>query len=357
MNSTAKQNNLFPGAVELGALRALWRKDPAQAFAAFVASPQYVTTAVRRNPACDAHGNPYPMSSRSCRVHAAMFTAFLRWKAQHQPKRTLFELTMEDLSKFLDEKTALKRTKKTSTIRLRYLRMLRKVFAHLGYADNPAERLEQAYGAEARDNSRASKFGRDLDTAAIPARDLQAFIDHLPDADKPGQWKRRRDRAMQAVMLGAGLTVDEVIQLRIEDVAKPDLHGLVAISVRRKPGSTTHQEHDTVLWAELVPIVLAWVAERRSLKIGGRLLFPAGPVGSERAAKPLDPATVWRQARKTFERAGIVVPRAGARTLRNTFAARELAEGTPREVVKELMGHHDPRAIEVYVRAKQVFRG
>jgi site-specific recombinase XerD len=51
----------------------------------------------------------------------------------------------------------------------------------------------------------------------------------------------------------------------------------------------------------------------------------------------------------TFARAGIEVSRQGGRTLRNSFAARELKAGGAIELVGEFMGHRRRRSTEHYI--------
>lgn len=69
----------------------------------------------------------------------------------------------------------------------------------------------------------------------------------------------------------------------------------------------------------------------------------------------LHKATVYRHVKATLERAGIDVERMGGRTLRNSFAVRELENGAPVELVKQYMGHHELRSTEKYLQppAKQ----
>lgn len=86
--------------------------------------------------------------------------------------------------------------------------------------------------------------------------------------------------------------------------------------------------------------------ERKKLDIPGQLLFPA----SLSTGKPLDKATVYRQVKKTFERAGLEMPRQGGRTLRNTFAVREL-ENESVELVGQLLGLERQRSTEAYLNA------
>ena len=64
----------------------------------------------------------------------------------------------------------------------------------------------------------------------------------------------------------------------------------------------------------------------------------------------MDKATVYRQVKKTFERAGLEMPRQGGRTLRNTFAVRELEKESV-ELVGQLLGLERQRSTEAYLNA------
>jgi hypothetical protein len=66
--------------------------------------------------------------------------------------------------------------------------------------------------------------------------------------------------------------------------------------------------------------------------------------------EPLDKATVYRQVKATFARAGINVPRSGGRTLRNTFAVKGFSEGTPASEMVERLGLALERSTQPYAR-------
>lgn len=80
------------------------------------------------------------------------------------------------------------------------------------------------------------------------------------------------------------------------------------------------------------------------MNVGGRLLFPASITGGKVAAP-----TIYRQVRATFAAAGIKLNREGGRTLRNTFAQRELEAGTSLDQLGEFLGLHERRSVERYL--------
>lgn len=69
------------------------------------------------------------------------------------------------------------------------------------------------------------------------------------------------------------------------------------------------------------------------MAIPGSFVFPANLTGARMTKK-----TVYMQMRATFERAGLNLARSGGRTLRNTFAKRQLDQGTSPDELKDILG-------------------
>jgi site-specific recombinase XerD len=312
----------------------VWRAEPQKAFDSFVVSPRFQELS-RRKQKQDLMGEPLsppPLRASSARVYQAMFAKFLRWiGTQHIG---LFDVSSDDLIAFLQQATG------KSLIRLRYLRMLERVYQHLGLNPNPAQHasfvLLQIGGR--------AHVGRNDDKTTLTDAQQAAFMRALPE---PSNWKRRRDRAMQAMMLGAGLKVSEVVGIYLENLGEKEPTGSIPITIKPASAGGTVREHRTQLRPFAVAEVVAWLRERHELRIPGPLLFPASRQGGR-----VDPATVYRQTKATFARAGIAVPRKGGRTLRNAFAIRELQTESI-EHVGELLGHRQRRSTEYYVAAAE----
>jgi site-specific recombinase XerD len=161
-------------------------------------------------------------------------------------------------------------------------------------------------------------------------------------------WKRRRDRAMQIVMALAGLRVAEAIGLLLDEVGRqPDIDGALTLNITPEAKHRTSYEHTTTLPRAGVAELTAWLQEREALEIPGSLVFPANLEG-----EPLHKATVYRQTRATFERAGIAVSRAGGRTLRNSFAVQQLEQGMSRGELTTALGLALERSTEAYKYAR-----
>lgn len=337
----------------------IWRADPLVAFEAFVLSPEFQLLG-RRQATSAKTAIPVPMRATSARIYVLMFGKFIRWLGERGI--ALLDVTNSDILAFLEhgsENTrqdgdAAPAKDLNSSIRIRYLRLFERVFQHLNVHPNPARHAAFDIYKSGNKNLR----GQDLDKVTLTQSEQDAFMQALPAAPAastaPGQasapprgWKRRRDRAMQAMMLGAGLKVSEVIGIVTESLGTADALGSVAVTVSPATTAGTGRWHQTQLRAFAVAEVFAWRNERKALKIPGALLFPATLEGGT-----LDKATVYRQVKASFERAGVAVPRLGGRTLRNAFAVRELQEGASIELVGEFMGHRKRKSTEHYLLGK-----
>jgi integrase/recombinase XerD len=311
-----------------------WRNAPAKAFDSFLVSPEFLALSLRKpGKGQDGAAMPaQPLRKSSANVYRAMFGRYLRWLDAHQ--LALFDVTSSNLLAFLQQPAL------TSRIKYRYLRLLDRIYTHLALEKpNPAQHA--CFDIFQGDRSQA---GKDQPMVVLTAEQQAAFVDALPP---PTSWKKTRDRAMQALMIGAGLKVSEVIGLRVENIGQRESStGCIPITVSPSSAGGTVRWHQTQLRAFAVPEVLAWLQERQAHKIAGLLMFPASLHGGR-----LNPATVYRQVKATFSRAEIAVPRTGGRTLRNSYAVRELMAGADIELVGEFLGHRKRRSTEYYAAA------
>jgi integrase/recombinase XerD len=311
-----------------------WENDPMTAFNAFIASPDFAQTSRRQR----RGGVATPLSHASLDVYCFMFRKFVSWLTER--RLTLTTLTEADLFAFIDQRGPDGALRLNSSIARRYLRLLERCYRHLNLVPNPAQSamLAAASGAHA--------LRHDADTAALAPAQVTRFLAALPPAD--GSWKQQRDRAMQLVMLFGGLTVAEVIGFMVSEVgAQSSLDGALELALTPAGKHQSSHAHTTRLHADAVPELLAWLAVRRSMPLHGALVFPANFRGDA-----LNKSTVYRQAKATFDQAGLALPRLGGRTLRNSFAVRELAT-VPIDELTERLGLALTRSTERYVAAKR----
>jgi integrase/recombinase XerD len=327
-----------------------WRVDPQTAFEAFVVSPQFLEMSKRKPKTITGDGEARPRNpirKSSALVYIAMWTRFLRWLGASGSGKTVFDVSSEGLVAFLEHREHGKRVLQGSTIRRQYLTLFERVYLHLKVHPNPA--VHACFDVF---RNRSTLIGANAPKANLSDAEQTAFMAALPPAEVPDAkdatrgWKRRRDRAMQALMLGAGLKVSEVVGIHAKHIGEIDSTGSAPIAISPATVGGTVRPHQTQLRPFAVADVMAWLKERNALEIPGPLLFPATLNGGR-----LDKATVYRQVKATFARAGIDVSRQGGRTLRNTFAVRELKAGGGIELVGEFMGHRKRRSTEHYLIA------
>lgn len=338
MRDLATSDSLFDAKID-------WAEQPVVAAAGFIASAEFVERGRRRPLSAGAEtSTPKPLSASSAKVYLTMFSAFARWMVVNEV--TLFTLSADDLSRFLNQGARGEQNARrlNSGIRVRYLRLIERVLDHLGIAPNAAQAACFAlYKARAK-NDGASDAPKALLEEGEQAAFFRALPQVRPASNASAQWKVRRDRALQAVMLGAGLKVSEALALRKDQLGRVDANGSMPIQLDAGAANRVTRPHRTYLRPIGVPEVLDWLAVRNDEGDSGKLLFPA----ARGTNTLLDPATAYRKVKATFERAGIDPSRWGGRTLRNSFAVRELEETRSIELVSELMGHRLLRSTQAY---------
>lgn len=325
-----------------------WDVNPNAAFDAFVGSVDYAKTSLRRP---QGDGELKSVSAKSAAIYRFMFRKFTTWLGE-EGKR--FSSVVEtDLVRFISQMRS--NGDQNSLITLRYLRLLERCYNHLQIRSNPASAamyLANANGYIAKDKA----------TTVLQATEISTFINALPSFDPPEKnragrapksWKRRRDHAMQAVMLFGGLRVAEVIGLRLSEIDDPfdgkleHERGALVLMIEPEGKHDTSHPHETILRSYGALALRTWLDERASIGFPGELVFPGNLEG-----KPVPRLTVYRQVKATFERAGLDVDRAGGRTLRNTFAVQELRLGGTVSEVKDYLGLALERSVQTYELAR-----
>ncbi len=303
-----------------------WDADPVKAFKEFVATEAFAETGRRAR----ADGTIKVLSAESAKIYKFMFNNLAGW-IQEQGL-TFSTATQADLLRFI-ARTEKGKPVLNSKIAYRYLRLLERCYEHLAVTPNPAQ---QAILQIDRAHIKKDDAGRSLSD-----EQLERFFAALP-ADAPRKrrstpfdgWKRRRDRAMQVVIALAGLKVTEAVGLLVSEVGRQaGIDGSLVLTITPDEKNDTSHEHEVTLPREGVEELRAWLEERAAMAIPGEFVFPANLAGNRLTRK-----TVYVQMRATFERAGLDLARSGGRTLRNTFARKQLDEGAKPEELKDVLG-------------------
>ena len=335
-----------------------WCVHPVAAFHAFILSSAYKETAFKER-------RSESISSSSAEVYLSMFSCFNSFLSKQN--LTMFTVEADHIYRFLtqtakitDPETGViqEHTQLNSAIQSRYVRLLERTFTFLGRTPRPTDHL---FFGPMREHYKLQ--GKDKKTTTLTDEQIHAFIDSLPRHTSidtrvrndriSAAWKKNRDRAIQCLMLGAGLKVAEVIALQIDEVDNTvQLDGTLKVELKDSNEESwkkhdTFYNHTTFVRTEFVQEILAWKKERQNLHLQGTLLFP------NHVGLPLDKATVYRQVKQSFKRAGIDISRMGGRTLRNTFAVQELVSGTTEEELIGKLGLFEDRSVSIYVAAAE----
>ncbi|MDY7540773.1 tyrosine-type recombinase/integrase [Undibacterium sp. RTI2.1] len=325
-----------------------WKHSPREAFSAFVKTEDYLLLGRRQIAKTNENENKKlrPILDSSAEIYIHMFHRFMDFIDSQGV--ILHSVNHDHIKDFLEIPKPGKNTSRkafNSSIRVRYLRLLERVFAHVGITPNPAKHA-------AFDIYQTKAQGRDLPKVILTDDQQHLYMEHLPEVapydltvDDGPEWKRRRDRAILAMLLGAGLKVSELVGLNTDRVGARDSTGSIPVEITPWSVNGTSRNHQTQLRPFAVADVMAWVEERNAKKIPGKLLFPANLDG-----KKLDKSTIYLLTKATYKKAGIEVKRKGPRTLRNSFAVRELEspDGSI-ELTGELLGLRKRKSTEKYL--------
>ena len=305
---------------------ASWDADPVRAFREFVSTTAFAKTGRRLR----ADGTLRELSAESAKIYVFMFNNLASW-IQEQ-RLTFSTVTQADLVRFINRTEKGKRVL-NSKIAYRYLRLIERCYEHLDVSPNPAQlailSIDRAH------------MTRDDAGRTLSDEQLERFFAALP-AEAPRRrrntpfdgWKRRRDRAMQVVIALAGLRVSEAIGLLASEVGRQaGIDGSIVLTITPDEKHDTSHEHEVTLPREGAEELRAWLQEREAMAIPGEFVFPANLTGARMTRK-----TVYMQMRATFERAGMDLSRSGGRTLRNTFAKRQLDSGASADELKDVLG-------------------
>lgn len=273
-------------------------------------------------------------------VYQAMFSRFCAW-LKSEDKR-LDQCEMADIQYFLGSKNPnlpeSRQKPQTSRQRQQYVRQLERVFAHLGELGLNTTNPGREAGYE------KIGHGRDQATRFLTSEEREAVIVAIHDglaaalSDKAGSenWIGDRDRAMVAVLLGAGLKVSHLGFLTLN---------CIDLTEKRIEFSNKHYTHRARILDFALPSLQHWLAVQR--EVHGKELGGEHPVfeadrsaGFGRRTKTplLHPSGIHRRTQRFLEAAGITGERASAQTLRNTYAGLLIDAGASDDALVDFLG-------------------
>jgi site-specific recombinase XerD len=212
--------------------------------------------------------------------------AFLAWLRANQ--KNLATVDTASIANFVGELPIRK------TQRMRYLRLIERVLDHIRQTElastNPARFIAQdgeATWRHARDNEPTGFL-----TPAERAK-LLAYLFSPIGVSGSAYWKERRDRALVAAFLGAGVKTGEARVLTISciNTSGTSLH---------IPSTHPDFARETHLASFAIALLEAWLVERKRQNIAGDLVFPASHAG-----RPMHKATMLRAIDAIVESAGL----------------------------------------------------
>lgn len=293
-----------------------WRREPERAFDGWLAS----------------HG----FRQGTAVVYRAMWGKLLRWSGE----QGLAPLTWSagQIGAFLDAQDLHKRH------RYRYARLIERVFHHLDRLQqnlhNPASQAVRSHLADGENDPTAFLLPgeRDLLVARVLAPDVLDRPD-LSQGISPTQWKRARDVALVAVLLGGGLKVAEARALRVASIDGADEGAPAADMAVRMVRPENGRAYTVPLFAFAHAPLRQWLALRAAAGTLGELVFPAMANG-----RPMHAASIYRRVELLLEEAGVLAgrrERASPQTLRNTCGALHFDAGTAPATVAQVLGMRD----------------
>jgi site-specific recombinase XerD len=280
-----------------------WRTDPRAAFDAWLAQQDFRLS--------------------SAGVYRAQWGLFLDWLAAR--RETIMTVDAASIASFVAG-LAIRKPQ-----RARYLRLIERVLDHVRAIElastNPARFIAQDGEAAWRDAHDNEPTG--FLTAGERAALIAQLFSSLGQTSAAQRWRVRRDRALVALFLGAGIKTGEARSLTVQAVCA----GSAWLTVEAVNPAFTRR---TRLSPFAIATLDAWLDERRGAGLSGELLFPASPSG-----RPMHKATMLRCVDALIDAAGIAQARparASPQTLRNTFAAEQFEAGVDPEQVGQWLG-------------------
>lgn len=287
-----------------------WRVDPMEAFRGWLAHQRIQGSREFRE--------------SSVETYTAMFSVWVEFLTAMQ--MTVIEAHSTEAANFFAAKNL------EAISRRRYLQLLDRVYVHLYSCGRPGVNPIQA----------ELNHERELERALPPSLTDTQLEDLIAILAAPTGWRADRDRALAALLIGAGLRANEITLL--------ELSGIDSEYVVQVRTNSVHRPHQSLVVPDGVwrGWLSTWCQVRQARKIPGQLVIPGTSKGGS-----FEPSGQFRCVKRWMALAELDAAQSGPNILRNTFARKALECGryTVREV-QEFLGHHDSRATILRIGAE-----
>ncbi len=178
--------------------------------------------------------------------------------------------------------------------------------------------------------------------AAFLASELEAIVEVASEQDPNARFPwPARDRALVAILAGAGLRAAELIGLRVADVIRE------TPVVLRVTGKGRRQRRVPIP-VEVLAAIDDYLAERRRRF---RAVDPTDALMVRYNNTPMTKGALNYLVLRWVKRAGVIKPDGeAAHAFRHTYAKGLVANGVPLSSVQALLGHADLSATQIYLR-------
>jgi site-specific recombinase XerD len=173
--------------------------------------------------------------------------------------------------------------------------------------------------------------------SSVTEREIQAMMAAAPTT---------RERALLAVLLGAGLRVAEASALDVSDLLE-DEQGGMALLVRQGKG---HRDRVVPIRSEVDALLRAYLTQTRRFLGGDGPLFLVRDRGlARRSHQRLGTRAISALVKVCATKAGITAKKISPHALRHTYALRALRAGGNVVALARLLGHASIATTERYV--------
>lgn len=277
----------------------------------------------------------------SIEVYRAMWIAFGHWA--RDKGLSLRQITAADIADYLTARGG--KHELTSRYAWRLANLIDRILAHDARQSGCIKSLAAVEFLHQHPTIRFANSRKHVELPeyleATEARQLVAFLNEPRRSTSTVTWQEARNRAVVAVMLGAGLTPAEVQSLKIDDVVSDRTSQepwklRVAGSSKAKP-----RQAPCARWTGQV--LNHWLGVRRAQSIPGEMLFPS----TKSTGKPLGKVALYNATNQVLSAAGLATGQGGSFKLRHTFAVRQLKRGHTLSEIANWLGI-DPMQAQRY---------